>query len=77
MNEAERRLCDYQYERSGSFYLYLFKAIARADPDNLDKMELAFPEEVRAFRRFSTVDGYWQKLSHEYLSVGGVTGGLQ
>ena len=66
MTDAERKLCDWQYERSGSFYKHLFEAIKSADSENLDKMELAFPEEVRAFCRYATVAGYWQKMNHEY-----------
>lgn len=67
MNEGERRLCDYQYERLGGFYTSLFEAISRADYINLAKLKLGFPEEVVAFMKFNSEPGYWEVLEEEYL----------
>lgn len=40
---------------SGSFFTALHKAIISADRENLAKLELGFPELVKAFREFSSL----------------------
>ena len=66
MNEGERKLCEWQYELSGSFYSTLFKAMSCADYMNLSRLEMGFPEEVEAFKRFSNESGYWESLQKEF-----------
>jgi hypothetical protein len=66
MTEAERKLCDFKYNRSGGFYMALWEAIFRADGNNLAKLSKGFPEEVQAYMNFSRVDGWWDKLEAEY-----------
>lgn len=68
MNEGERKLCEWQYELSGSFYSSLFKAMSCADSINLARLEMGFPEEVEAFRRFCNESGYWKSLQKEFRS---------
>ena len=48
---GEKRYIEFQWStllRPGSFYSALFEAISRADPENLARLRLAFPEEVDA-----------------------------
>jgi len=66
MNEGEKRLCEFEYEMSGSFYTHLFNAIMKADGHNMTRLSLAFPEEVQAVNRFRNEDGYWEKLQMEF-----------
>jgi predicted DNA-binding protein len=68
MNASEKRLCDWQFELSGSFYYHLFEAISRADRVNIECLRNGFPQEVNAYHNYSTVDGYWDKLKDEYLN---------
>jgi hypothetical protein len=37
-----------------SFYVALFKAIRRADPENLAKLKSVFPDEVALYERWKT-----------------------
>ena len=66
MNEGERKLCEWQYELSGSFYSSLFKTMSCADSMNLSRLEMGFPEEVEAFKRFRNESGYWESLQKEF-----------
>ncbi|MCW3134539.1 MAG: hypothetical protein N2V78_09455 [Methanophagales archaeon] len=66
MNTGERRLCEWQFGLSGSFFRSLFNAISVADRENLTKLERAFPDEVKAYKRFAYEVGYWERLSEEY-----------
>ena len=66
MTEGERRLCDFVYGLSGSFYRHLFEAIFRADGANLALLETAFPEEITAYKRYGREEGYWTALKKEY-----------
>jgi len=66
MTEAESRLCDWQYGRSGSFFEALFELMGRADGVNLARLAAGFPEEAEAFRRYRTEEEYWPALRKEY-----------
>lgn len=67
MNDGERRLCEYKYQLSGSFFQALFGAIFKADTQNASALRLGFPEEVEAVWCFHNEKDYWQKLEAEYL----------
>lgn len=66
MTEGEKKFMDFNHGRSGSFYDALFKAILKASADNLNKLSSGFPEEVRAFTKWSSVPGYAQDLEDRY-----------
>jgi len=66
MNIGERRLCEWQFGLSGSFFRSLFNAMSVADRENLAKLKRAFPDEVKAYRRFASEAGYWKRLCEEY-----------
>lgn len=68
MNIGERRLYEWQKGRSGSFFTSLFRTIALADPENTKRLEKGFPLEVRAYRKYISEPGYWEKLQQEYDS---------
>jgi hypothetical protein len=67
MNQGERHLVDWQHGMSGSFFTKLFECMASADPWNLDRMRLAFPEEADAMYRYKNEEGYWEALEAETL----------
>ena len=46
---GDDKYIEFQYGWTGDFYTFLFKAIGQADHINIDKMRLAFPEEVDAY----------------------------
>jgi hypothetical protein len=66
MTEAETRLCDWQYDRSGSFFTALYELMGMADGDNLARLARGFPDDVAAFLRFRNENEYWQTLEKEY-----------
>ena len=67
MTESEKRLCDWQYHRSGSFFTALFYLMCKADTENMARLLIAFPEEGSALIKFKTDENYWPTLEAEYL----------
>ena len=49
------RYLDFQYRMSGGFFTHLFQAIAVADGDNTAALEKGYPEEVDAYRVWTTM----------------------
>jgi len=66
MNQGERHLCEWQLHCSGGFIRSLFDVLLRADNPNLQRLKLAYPEEVMALYRYRTEDGYWWALEREW-----------
>lgn len=66
LNEGEIHLCEWKHDMSGHFFTKLFDCMSSADQGNLFRLGLAFPDEVRAFMRFKTEEGYWQKVDAEF-----------
>lgn len=64
---GEQRLCDWQFGRLSGFWTAVWKAIATADNSNLERLALAFPDEVEAYKRFSYEPGYWQGIQEKLL----------
>ena len=52
----ERAVILWQYQLIGDFKQALWEAISRADGDNLLRLELGFPDEVRGFRGWAHGD---------------------
>lgn len=42
------RFLDFQFNYSGAFFKLLFQTMFQADPENLSKLAMAFPEEAAA-----------------------------
>lgn len=66
MNQGERKLCEWQFHMSGSFFTGLFELLGKADSINMMRLEAGFPEEAIAMNRFKNEEGYWQKLQEEF-----------
>lgn len=62
MTNAERQFCDFQHDlkegaaagqgRAGSFMFHLWRAIAAADPRNLELLYDAFDDQVNVWKRY-------------------------
>ena len=52
MNAYDKYL-EFQFRQTGSFYTQLFELIAVADDENLNRIAIGFPEEVRAYLSFT------------------------
>ena len=48
---------DYQFNYSGEFFKLLFKTMFQADPTNLEKLGLSFPEEADAVELWKFTPG--------------------
>lgn len=46
---------EFQFHQTGSFYTALFDLISHADPMNIHRLALGFPDEVEAYRVFTQV----------------------
>lgn len=66
-SKGEAFVIDWQYRYAGSFTETLAELMVKADEDNLSRLEKAFPEEVRAFRKYRTVPGWWQDVQKGFF----------
>ena len=62
LSKAEKELYYFQMAGGTSFSVILYKLIAKADWNNIEKLRLAFPEEVAVWERYQNEDGYWEDL---------------
>lgn len=62
LNVGERELIEWQYGILGGFKTHLWAAISCADTFNQERLAIAFPEQVEAYRRFAYEPGYWGAL---------------
>ena len=66
MNRGEERLIEFHYGYASGFTKALFILIGKSDDSNHELLAKGFPEEIAAYIRFKTEDGYWQKLIAEF-----------
>jgi len=64
LTEGEKHFIYYLRGSSGSFYTKLFKLMESADPQNLFKLGVVYPEEVDAFKKYREVKGYYESIKH-------------
>jgi hypothetical protein len=63
LNVGELELIQTQYNGDlGNFKTALWEAIRYADQSNLKRLSTAFPEQVAAYVKFTSVQGYWQEV---------------
>lgn len=70
MNAEEKAIFDWQYRQMGSFRKNLMEAICRADEDNLERLELGFPNEVRGYLKYGSVAGWWDEVKRKAKAKG-------
>lgn len=68
MNEGEKKLVEYNFGMSGSFYKNFFETAFRADGFNLSRLEAGFPQEIQALKRYRSEPGYWDGLKEEFMN---------
>lgn len=52
LDRQETAIIKWQYKMYGHFFTSLWNAIMHADGENLQRLELGFPVEVGAYRKF-------------------------
>lgn len=62
ITKAERKLYEWQYGTLGSFSTQLYNLISKADTKNLEKLTLAYPDEVLVITKYKTQKGYWDEV---------------
>ena len=63
LEEGEKHLVFWQFDLYGNgFHSALWTALKKADTKNLGLLEMGYPAEVRALKRFRGEDGYWQSI---------------
>lgn len=70
LTRGERFILEWQYDLLGSFSTNIAKAISCADGYNLEKLELAFPEEVKAYRKFTGENEWWNNVKIKARKAG-------
>jgi hypothetical protein len=60
LDEQQRAVIAWQYRTCGDFKRALWSAISYADPDNLERLRLAFPVEVEGYINFTSTPGWWR-----------------
>ena len=62
LTPGELFIFDWQYRTLGGFKTALMDAILKADNPNRNKLEIAFPDEVAAYRSFANESGWWPRV---------------
>ena len=64
ITRSEDQLLMWQFNPAlmGSWQRKFWDLMSISDSGNLNSLEKAFPDEVGAYRRFSTERGYWKEL---------------
>ena len=62
LDKSEEFIFMWQHRLLGHFKTALIEAICQADDDNLDKLRLGFPDEVRGYLDYARTPGWWKKV---------------
>ena len=62
LEAEEAAVVEWQCGYCGDFRTALWDAISRADENNLLRLELGFPVEVRGYKKFTRELGWWQSV---------------
>lgn len=61
LTQSEEFIIKWQYQLLGGFKTHLAHAIAKADKENLARLEKGFPNEVEGYKNFTRKPGWWQE----------------
>lgn len=67
-SKPEAFIIEWKYGYGGGFTIALAELLAIADNNNLEKLHLAFPDEVEGYINYSKVHGWWQNLVKRFES---------
>ncbi len=59
---GQKAVIKWQFRKYGGFFAVLFEAIARADYQNLARLELGFPVEVGGFKEWNNGEDFTRDL---------------
>jgi len=62
---GEQFIVGWQYPEThilGDFKAFLAHTISHADDYNLAKLDLGFPDEVEAYRKYTGEEGWWEMV---------------
>ncbi len=62
LDKSEKFIFMWQYRLLGHFRTALIEAIMLADITNLEKIRLAYPDEVEGYLNYSTTPGWWKEV---------------
>ena len=62
LDNSEKFIFMWQYRLLGHFRTALIETICRADDDNLGKLSLGFPDEVKGYINYARVTGWWKEV---------------
>lgn len=62
LDESENFIIGWQYRRLGHFKTALAELMCLADDENLIKLSLGFPNEVRGYEKYAKTPGWWKKV---------------
>ena len=62
LDNSEKFIFMWQYRLLGHFKTALIEVICRADDNNLEKLSLGFPDEVRGYINYNQTPGWWEEV---------------
>lgn len=62
LDESEKFIVMWQYRLLGDFKKTLIECIMRADDDNLIRLSLGFPDEVKGYEKYAKTPGWWKEV---------------
>lgn len=68
-SKPEAFVIEWKYNYGGSFTMALAELLAIADNNNLEKLRLAFPDEVEGYVNYTKVRGWWQDLRNRFEEI--------
>ena len=61
LTEEQMIIFQWQFSFFGAFFMQLMKTISIADNENRDRIALAYPVHVSAYRLYTTQSGWWDE----------------
>jgi len=62
LDNSEEFIVKWQFRLLGDFKKALIECIMRADDENLGKLSLGFPDEVRGYLDYTRTPGWWEAV---------------
>lgn len=62
LDRGTQNLIKWQYHLGDDFNTHLFRTIARANIDNIERLKREFPQEVEAYINFTQKIGWWKSI---------------
>lgn len=72
LNPGEQALVMWQYNFAGDFTHRLMELIEKADEENLNLIEIAYPLHVQAYRRKQRLPGWWMQMQKRVTRTNGI-----